>query len=128
MPLPCTVFLELCGLPLDQLDTLLVWKDDIIRPHLRHPEAADPAVAARIRRRPALAIYAFFAGVIADRRANPGDDLFSRFATGEIDGERMTDDEMIDMGFFFLLGGLDTVTSTLDCSVAYLGREPAQRD
>ncbi len=61
VPLPCTVFLELCGLPLDQLDTFLQWKDDIIRPQVRHPEAMDPAVAARIRRETGAAIYAFFA-------------------------------------------------------------------
>jgi cytochrome P450 len=128
VPLPCIVFLQLCALPLDQLDAMLGWKDDIIRPHLRHPEASDPEEAGRIRRRTALAIYEFFEDVIADRRANPGDDLFSRFATGEIDGERMTDEQMLDMGFLFLLGGLDTVTSTLDCSVAYLGRNPGRRD
>jgi cytochrome P450 len=128
VPLPCTVFLQLCGLPFDQLDAMLGWKDDIIRPHLRHPEAADPEEAGRIRRQTALAIYDFFAEVIADRRADPGDDLFSRFATGEIDGERMTDEQMLDMGFLFLLGGLDTVTSTLDCSIAYLGRNPERRD
>ena len=40
VPLPCTVFLELCGLPLDRLDTFLGWKDDIIRPQVRHPELA----------------------------------------------------------------------------------------
>ena len=32
MPLPCTVFLQLLGLPLEDLDKFLVWKDDVIRP------------------------------------------------------------------------------------------------
>src|SRR3984893_4513616 len=32
VPLPCTVFLQLLGLPLDDLDKFLVWKDNIIRP------------------------------------------------------------------------------------------------
>jgi cytochrome P450 len=128
VPLPCTVFLQLSGLPLDGLETFLRWKDDIIRPQVHDPAAFDPEVSARIRRETALAIYAFFADVVADRRANPGDDLFSRFAVGEIDGERMTDEQMLDLGFLFLLGGLDTVTSTLDCSIAHLGRNPDQRD
>ncbi len=35
---------------------------------------------------------------------------------------------MSDMGFLFMLGGLDTVTSTLDCSVAFLGQHPERRD
>jgi cytochrome P450 len=128
VPLPCTVFLQLCGLPLDEMDTFLEWKDCIIRPQVHHPEAFDPEVASQIRRRTALAIYEYFADVVADRRANPGDDLFSRFAVGEIEGERMTDDQMLDMGFLFLLGGLDTVTSTLDCSVAHLGQDLVRRD
>ena len=32
MPLPCTVFLRLMGLPLEDLDIFLAVKDDIIRP------------------------------------------------------------------------------------------------
>ena len=47
---------------------------------------------------------------------------------GEVDGERMTHDQMLDIGFLFILGGLDTVTSTLDCAVGHLGRDAALRD
>ena len=32
VPLPCTVFLQLLGLPLEDLDKFLAWKDDVIRP------------------------------------------------------------------------------------------------
>ena len=32
VPLPCTVFLQLLGLPLEDLDKFLVWKDGVIRP------------------------------------------------------------------------------------------------
>src|SRR6201998_1337994 len=32
VPLPCTVFLQLLGLPLDDLDKFLVWKDGGVRP------------------------------------------------------------------------------------------------
>jgi cytochrome P450 len=127
--LPCTVFMELCGLPLDQLEMFLGWKDDIIRPQLRHPEIAhDPDLLAAKRKETAEAIYTYFEGLVADRRANPGDDMFSRFALGEVDGERMTDDQLYDIGFLFILGGLDTVTSTLDCAIAHLGRTPELRD
>ena len=34
---------------------------------------------------------------------------------------------MLDICFLFLLGGLDTVTSTLDCSLAHLAANPDQR-
>src|SRR5246127_4785174 len=32
VPLPCTVFLQVVGLPLEDLDKFLVWKDGVIRP------------------------------------------------------------------------------------------------
>ena len=58
--------------------------------------------------------------------------MISQFAMGVVDGERMTHEQMLDVGFLFILGGLDTVTSTLDCAIAHLGRDagaarPARR-
>ena len=40
MPLPCTVFLRLMGLPLEDLDLFLRFKDGIIRPEARRRAAA----------------------------------------------------------------------------------------
>jgi cytochrome P450 len=40
----------------------------------------------------------------------------------------MTHEQMQDVGLLFILGGLDTVTSTLDCALAHLGRHPDLRD
>lgn len=129
VPLPCTVFLQMCDLPLDQLDRFLGWKDDIIRPHVRHPEAGFGGVdATPFRHAAAAEVYEFFDGVITDRRADPGNDLFSRFAGAEVEGERMTHDQMLDAGLLFILAGLDTVTSTLDCAIAHLGRDAELRD
>jgi cytochrome P450 len=129
VPLPCTVFLQLCGFPLDRVDTMLQWKDDIIRPQLRHPEIAfdEEALTAK-RHETGKAIYEFFDTEIAARHATPTDDVISQFAHGEVDGERMTHEQMQDVGFLFILGGLDTVTSTLDCALAHLGQHPELRD
>ncbi len=129
VPFPCTVFMELCNLPFEHLEMFLAWKDDIIRPQVRHPEiAGDMAAMTEKRHSTGHEVYRYFEDVIADRRAHPGDDMFSRFAMGEVDGERMTDEQMLDVGYLFVLGGLDTVTSTLDCFIAHLGRSGEQRD
>ena len=45
VPLPCTVFLQMCGLPLEDLDQFLEWKDGIIR-----PDTEDLEEAARMRK------------------------------------------------------------------------------
>ena len=123
VPLPCTVFLQMCGLPLDDMEQFLVWKDQIIR-----PGTMDPEEDARIRRTAGAAMYAYFESALDTRAAKPGTDLLSRFFTSEVDGRRMSKEEMLDICYLFILGGLDTVTSTLDCSLAYLAAHPEHRD
>ena len=122
VPLPCTVFLQLCGLPLDNLDQFLAWKDGIIR-----PDTEDPEEAARIRKETGASMYAYFETALDEREGAGGTDLLSRFFTSEVDGRRMSREEMLDICYLFILGGLDTVTSTLDCSLAYLAEYPEHR-
>ncbi len=119
IPLPCTVFLRLMGLPLEDLDLFLQFKDGIIRPAA--PNLAEGRVMARAT---GQEIYAYFERVIAERRAQPEDDLISGFIGAEIDGERLTTEDILDISYLFLLAGLDTVTASLGCAVAYLAGHP----
>jgi cytochrome P450 len=122
MPLPCMVFLSLTGLPLAELPRFLTWKDNIIR-----PDTMDMDEAASIRKLTGAAIYSFFDEAIAERAGGHLDDIISRFMRTEVDGRSMTRDEMLDLCYLFILGGLDTVTATLDCSVAHLAQHPDDR-
>jgi len=122
VPLPCTVFLALLGLPQEDLPTFLRIKDGIIRPPGLAGHDADV-----VRKRTAQEIYAYFAPVIAARRAEPRDDLITRFTDAEVDGHRLSDDDIVDICFLFLIAGLDTVTATLTCNVAYLAQHPDHR-
>jgi len=123
VPLPCTVFLQLLGLPLDDLENFLVWKDAVIRPEgakgfHEHREAAAPA---------AHQIYAYFDRAIDDHIANPREDVLSALIAAEIEGKPLSHDELLDICFLFLIAGLDTVTDSLDCFFVYLARHPEQR-
>jgi cytochrome P450 len=124
VPVPCTVFLQLSGLPLDNVEQFLTWKDNIIRPEVPF---GDVDAAQEIRKATGQAMYAYFGDVIDDRVANPGDDVISRFVHGLVEDRAMSRDEILDICYLFILGGLDTVTSTLDCSVAYLAQRPEHR-
>ena len=64
VPVPCTVFLQLSGLPLDELEQFTVWKDNIIRPEVPF---GDMDAAQEIRRSTGKAMYAYFGDVIDDR-------------------------------------------------------------
>jgi cytochrome P450 len=123
IPLPCTVFLSLLGLPLDDLDLFLRFKNAIIR-----PGGSDGDEAKRIQRAAGQEIYAYFQSVVDARRAAPRDDLISGFIAAEVDGHRLTDNDILDICYLFLLAGLDTVTASLTCAVAYLAGHPDRRD
>jgi cytochrome P450 len=123
IPLPCTVFLALLGLPLADLDLFLRFKNAIIR-----PVGADGDEARRIQRAAGQEIYAYFQSVVDARRAEPRNDLISGFIAAEVDGARLTDNDILDICYLFLLAGLDTVTASLTCAVAYLANHPDRRD
>jgi len=124
VPLPCKVFLEATGLPLDDLPMFLRWKDEIIRPGGGMLDAGE---ATARRHAAGRELYDYFETVLEQRRRNLGEDLISRFLTTETDGRTMSHEEMLDICFLFILAGLDTVTSTLDCSLAYLAQHPEHR-
>ncbi len=125
IPLPCTAFLRLMGLPLEELELFLELKDGIIRPQARTDDMEE---AARIRKTTGKRIYAYFEKMIDQRRASPQDDLMTYLVQAELDGRKLTTNEILDISYLMLLGGLDTVTATLGCSIAYLAANPDQRD
>jgi cytochrome P450 len=122
VPLPCTVFLRLMGLPLEDLDLFLAMKDGIIRPDGDMMNAQHPK-----RRETATQIYDYFTAVIEERRRRPTDDLLGKIIACELDGEPVSDDEILDICFLFIIAGLDTVTDSLDCMFAYLAQNPEHR-
>ncbi len=129
VPLPCTAFLSLMGLPHEELPRFLRMKDGIIRPQeLVEEEVPDFAAMQALRVQTGKDIYAYFRDVIEDRRRAPGDDMISYLLETEVDGARLTDEDILDVSFLLILAGLDTVTATLECNIAYLAGHPAQRE
>jgi cytochrome P450 len=127
VPFPTQMFLTLLGLPLHELPRCLAMKDGIIRPQdLVDKPLGDPATRAH-QEATAQAIYDYFTDVIADRRRQRRDDMLSWFLEAEIDGARLSDEEILDICFLFIIAGLDTVTASLDCFFSYLSRHPQLR-
>ena len=122
IPLPSEVFLTMFGLPLEELDTFLRMKDGIIRP------PGDLEEQAAHRRSTAEEMYAYFNTVLDLRTSDPRDDILSGFLSAELDGRRLTREEILDICFLLMIAGLDTVTASLDCFFAYLAQHADQRD
>ncbi len=121
-PLPSTVFLELLGLPVSRTKEFVALKDGIIRPEAHSVDERLVKVTETGAR-----IYAVLEEVVDDRAANRRVDFISDFLDSEVDGERLTRDEVVDICYLFFLAGLDTVTASLDCFLAFLAQHPDHR-
>jgi cytochrome P450 len=126
-PFPSQVFLTMFGLPMDDLGTFLAMKDGVIRPdHVVGKELGHPDTEAH-QQQTADSIYAYFERVIAARGDERSSDLLSHFLDAEVEGERLTHEEILDICFLFLIAGLDTVTASLDCIFTHLAEHPDDR-
>ncbi len=121
-PLPSAIFLRLMGLPQSDLPKLLQWRDETIR-----PDTDDLDEAARIRDAVGAKVTAYFEEQLEACRREPNDGLLSRIAVGEVDGRPLTQSEMLGTCHLLMLAGLDTVTATLDCMIAFLANHPDER-
>jgi cytochrome P450 len=72
-------------------------------------------------------IYEYFGGLVDERRKSPANDIITRFVAAEVDGEKLTRDEIVDICYLFLIAGLDTVTDSLTCFYAFLATHPEHR-
>ena len=128
VPFPSEVFLTLLGLPLDELDTFLTMKDGIIRPEhvtgTAQGSAKAQALPAEDRR---LGLRVLRQG---PRRAGEGaarTTCSRTSSSAEVEGDRLTREDILDICFLFLIAGLDTVTATLDCMFSFLAQNPEHR-
>ncbi len=126
--LPSSVFLGLMGLPEEELRMFLRMRDGILHPEKLEPDALlDPDARAAVMDRTGQEIYDYFGVLVDARRAHPTDDVISGFVTAEIDGERLTREDVLDICFLFLIAGLDTVSDSLTCMYAFLATHPDHR-
>jgi cytochrome P450 len=112
------------GLPHEDLPLFLKWRDQMVRPDVA---PGDVGGAERVRREAAAEISDYFRVAIAERRADPNDGLLSQIVQWKIDGEPLSERELLGMSHLLLIGGLDTVTATLDCMIAFLATHPDHR-
>ena len=126
--LPSSVFLGLMGLPEEELHMFIHLRDGILHPgNIDEAASLDPEARRRVQEATGQEIYEYFSSVIADRQKAPRDDVISGFLAAEIDGDRLTPDEILDILFLFLIAGLDTVSDSLTCFYAFLAQHPEHR-
>jgi cytochrome P450 len=125
-PLPSSIFLSILGLPQEDLTYFLDFMNSQLHPD---PTKTREENVAR-QRLGAQRCYDYVDALIEDRRQRdePGDDLVGWLLTLEdLDGKRLSREDIHAVMYLFLLAGLDTVASTLGNSLSYLARHPDKR-
>lgn len=102
-PFPTTVIAELLGVPAEDSGLFRVWSDAIVERFLT-PEREQRLKAE---------MDAYFLHVIEQRRRKPENDLISALLTAEIDGERLSERELLSFCVLLLVAGNETTTSLI---------------
>ena len=118
--LPSLVFGELLGVPHDRREKFLAWTQALV-------EAKPGSGSAESQRHPAIKIYQEFAQLLAERQERPGDDLMSALLDAEIDGRRLSEEELLGFCFVLIVAGNDTTTNLIANGAALLADHPEQR-
>ncbi|MDP9165500.1 MAG: cytochrome P450, partial [Actinomycetota bacterium] len=113
---------DMLGVLPEERGMLLEWSDDLVTGLSSHiDETSAQAMMA------AFAGYtAFTMDIIAKRRAEPTEDLFSILVNAEVEGQRMADDEIVMETLLILIGGDETTRHTLSGGTEQLLRHREQ--
>jgi cholest-4-en-3-one 26-monooxygenase len=116
--LPLIVIADMLGiLPEDRHD-VLKWSEDLLG---TQGVSSEEVVARQMAA--AGAYHEYAARVVADRHADPKDDLVSILVHAEIDGDRLTDDDVISETLLILIGGDETTRHVIAGGVEQLLRD-----
>jgi hypothetical protein len=118
--IPSQVIGEMIGIPAERIPDFLHWTEAMVA----LPEGQTQAQAIQS---PAASIYAEFARLLEERRRERRGDLMSALIDARIDGEALTQEELLGFCFVLVVAGNDTTTNLIANGAVLLAEHPEQR-
>ena len=115
--IPVRVIAHILGVSPDLADTFTGWVRDVL-------EFADEPER---RARGVRGLIDYFIGQLAERRADPGDDLLSELLHTEVQGRPMDDSLVLGTAALVLIAGVDTTWSAIGSSLWHLATHAEDR-
>lgn len=115
---PNTIFMELFGLPVSDADQFQVWETAILH---GSGSSSDAGIEAM------MAVVGYFSGLVAEKRKKPGEDIVSYALSWEINGAKISDEDILAFCLLMFMAGLDTVAMQLAYSMYHLAKFPDDR-
>lgn len=100
-PLPVTVIAEILGIPVSDRKKFKEWSDSIV--------GASESAGVETN----LELSKYFGKIIEDRKKDPKDDLISSVLNNEVDGQKLSREEVIGFCILLLVAGNETTTNLL---------------
>ena len=118
--LPMDVISELMGVPEPDRARVRAWADGVMHRDEGVTDVPPEAIEA------SLNLIVYYQEMVAERRKKPSDDLTSALLEAEIDGDRLTDEEVLGFMFLMVIAGNETTTKLLANAAFWGYRNPDQ--
>ena len=118
--LPMDVISELMGVPEADRVQVRAWADGVMHREEGVTDVPPEAVEA------SLNLIVYYQAMVEERRKQPTDDLTSALLDAEIDGDRLTDDEVLGFMFLMVIAGNETTTKLLANAAFWGHKNPDQ--
>jgi len=127
VPLPMMVIADMLGIPVADRTRLKRWSDVILYMSytIGGPEEESSRAIEQFRA-VTLEMSGYLAGLLDQRRIGPQDDLLSRLVSAEIDGQRLTPEDILGFFQLLLLAGSETTTNLINNAILCLIEYPDQ--
>jgi cytochrome P450 len=122
-PFPVTVICRLLGVPREDEARFHTWAD-IIAASLDPDPDADPNERSKVSHNARTELGMYLAGLIEERRKNPGDDMLSELATAQGPDGAMTTMEVLSTAALLLIAGHETTVNLITNGMLTLLRNP----
>ena len=122
-PLPVIAIAELLGVPASDRARFRAWANDLVQllDPLQGTGGGRPMIEATRE------IFDYFRPLLAERRANPRDDLLSAMIAAEQDGETLDEVDLLTLSSLILVAGHETTSNLIGSAVLLLLRFPDER-
>ena len=124
--IPMVAIGDMLGVEPEDRGKLLEWSDCLLGGG-EIGEIADDAARREKQRQFGAEYFAYQAAVIADRRKHPRNDLVSLLVTSTIDGDALTDEELLQESLLILIGGDETTRHVMTGGLEQLILNPDQK-
>lgn len=126
VPLPMKVIAELIGIPADEWVRFKRWSDGILKLSYARSGGEEADLAMGEFKAVTAEMNDYLGTTIEDIRSSPRDDLLTRLVEAEIDGERLTQDEILGFFQLLVLGGQETTANLINNAILCLTDNPGE--